>query len=342
MKNIMKISIIIPAFNAAKTITECIDSILTQFYKDLEIIIVDDGSKDGTADIVQKIMNADQRITLIQQENQGASAARNSGLRMASGEFICFVDADDMLLPNMFQTLVDYQKQYFVDLVKSGLRRLDTKGVSTNYSCDKIYYYPNKQSIKDNFFEILSNGLNSPVGKLYKRSIIEKNNILFDEQLELSEDLHFNLQYLEKIESAVFVPDIFYQYNCYNSFLTTKYRENLFEKRKRSIEMLQTYLDKNHLDKNIISYLYIKLVFASAIQEIEHQSSRKSRLQKIQGCFQKKEVTDAIHKCRPNNQLEKILLCIIRYKNPTLIDISSWIIVQVKKLKFFNISRLSV
>ena len=89
------ISVIIPVYNCEKYIKKCIESILNQTYKDLEVIVIDDGSKDSSLNICNKLMKEDYRLTVIHQENQGVSSARNKGLENAQGEYIVFVDGDD-------------------------------------------------------------------------------------------------------------------------------------------------------------------------------------------------------------------------------------------------------
>lgn len=336
----MKVSVIIPAFNVESTIEKCVVSVLNQTYKNIELIVVDDGSKDRTVSIISRIK--DKKLKVIKQDNRGSGAARNTGLRAASGSFVMFVDADDAILPNMVETLVRYQQEYQVDLIKSGLKGISANGLETVITCKRKFFYSSKNEIHTHFFEIFSNGLNSPVGKLYRLSILKKNEILFDEELALTEDLHFNLRYLEVINSALFIPEVFYQYYLYNSTATTKYRENLFVQRKKAIILLEHYLIRNSLDKSMIPYLYIKLVFASAIQEIEHKTPGRERIRDITQNLRRQEVKDALTECHPSGILEKVLYKIIKLQNSMLIDLSARVMLAIKKCSFLQIKRISV
>ena len=112
-----KVSVIVPVYNAEKFISRCITSILEQTIKEIEIIVVNDGSTDQSAEIINSFESLDHRIIHISQPNQGVSTARNAGLRCASGEFIGFVDADDWIEPNMFETLYALSIQHSADLV---------------------------------------------------------------------------------------------------------------------------------------------------------------------------------------------------------------------------------
>ena len=114
----MKLSVIIPCYNAEKYLGECLDSLLAQDVKDFEIILIDDGSRDGTAQLARRYAQQDERIRLIGQENAGVSAARNAGLRIARGEWVLFVDADDVLPQSALGKLLSCAKAD-VDLVVS-------------------------------------------------------------------------------------------------------------------------------------------------------------------------------------------------------------------------------
>ena len=101
------VSIIVPVFNSEKYIEKCLKSLLAQTYKDLEILVIDDGSKDNSSDVVRQLQLDDQRIKLICQENQGVSSARNKGIEMSKGQYIVFVDSDDYVESNYVETLLD-------------------------------------------------------------------------------------------------------------------------------------------------------------------------------------------------------------------------------------------
>ncbi len=112
----MKISIVVPIYNAEKYLDRCIQSILNQSYKDLEIILIDDGSTDSSNKICNNYQKRDNRIKFISQKNEGVSAARNRGISEATGEFIGFVDSDDYIQPNMYETLYGLINKYNCDI----------------------------------------------------------------------------------------------------------------------------------------------------------------------------------------------------------------------------------
>lgn len=134
-----KVSIIVPAYNVRDYIGKCIDSIIVQNYKNLQIILVDDGSTDDTYSILQEYNDSDDRIILIHQNNKGLSGARNSGLDIASGEYIYFVDGDDMIHPSCIDTMVSVIEQYHCDIVQCSVHSfLDEKSVPSKLAEENI------------------------------------------------------------------------------------------------------------------------------------------------------------------------------------------------------------
>ena len=124
----MRISVIVPVYNCAPYVERCVRSIAAQTYKDLEIICVDDGSSDDSGAVLDVLAAEDARIRVIHQKNAGVSAARNSGLRIASGELITFVDGDDALEPDMYETLLPYFENPDVEIVHCGYKRMGLDG----------------------------------------------------------------------------------------------------------------------------------------------------------------------------------------------------------------------
>ena len=116
----MKVSIVIPIYKAEKYLRTCIDSVLGQTYKDLEVILVDDASPDRCGEICEEYAKKDSRVRVIHKENEGVSKARNAGLAIATGDFVQFVDSDDYLAEDMTQKLVEQMEQQKVDLVLCG------------------------------------------------------------------------------------------------------------------------------------------------------------------------------------------------------------------------------
>ena len=118
------VSIIVPVYQVVDYVGVCVESLLRQTYKNLEILLVDDGSTDGSGEICDEYANRDNRIRVIHQENQGLSAARNTGLDQALGEYVAFVDSDDAVLPDFIETLYDLADRYQADIVACAYERV--------------------------------------------------------------------------------------------------------------------------------------------------------------------------------------------------------------------------
>lgn len=186
------ISVIIPAYNAARTIRRCIQSVLDQTYTEWEMIIVDDGSKDDTLDICQSY--DDSRIRVLHKENGGVSSARNHGLKFAQGDYIAFIDSDDFIEANYLEHLsqgLDY------DIVISGFCYENTPESSSFH-----LKLANREAVGRELSKLINaDQLCYPWGRLFKRSIIEQNHIRFNEKMRFAEDNVFNWEYLCHINS---------------------------------------------------------------------------------------------------------------------------------------------
>jgi len=220
------VSVIIPVYNAARTIERCMLSILAQSYNHIEIIVIDDGSRDGTDSILKDICN-NQDIIYIKQENQGVSVARNLGISVSSGQYVMFVDADDWIEKDCVEKMVialqttnsDYCfSDWYVERVSGTNVDYVNEGFAPFFSADILYR-----------FYILNRYGCAPWGKLYKRELITKNNILFREGLPYAEDYLFILNYLSVANTCVYVKEPLLHYDCCQPGAGAKVRKNYFE-----------------------------------------------------------------------------------------------------------------
>lgn len=211
MTNKSLVSVIVPAYNTEKYIDKCLDSLLHQSYREMEVIMIDDGSKDETGNICKKYVQADNRFRLIQKKNTGVSDSRNVGIQAAKGNFLAFVDSDDYVAKDYIGTLVGELEnaqlacaEYFLvqgsqkHLHKAALAGTDRKALSAAEAIDMLHR-------PDAFQGYLWN-------KIFLREIIEKENICFDSRVKIWEDMIFCLKYLTKIESVNYIGKPVYYY----------------------------------------------------------------------------------------------------------------------------------
>ena len=211
-----KVSVIVPVYGVEKYIGECIESILAQTFSDIELILVDDGSLDRSGEICDSYAEIDSRIKVFHKENGGVSSARNYGMQQANGDWLCFVDGDDIIAPTY---LADFDLQVEADIYMQGYVKL-CSGVAVEHR--------NFQGFtKKELFEIISYTeenciINSPCFKLFRRDIIDKYDIKFDANTSYGEDHLFSLEYILHICSAHYTYGEGYMYRMSENESLTK------------------------------------------------------------------------------------------------------------------------
>lgn len=220
------ISIVIPVYNAEPFLPRCVESFLVQDFPDFELILVEDGSTDQSLNICRHYEGIDSRIHVIPQENQGASAARNTGMTAAKGEFLMFADADDYVKPELLTTLHKKQNDEDADLLIFGYENISpTKKEIITFPYLEIQSLEKLEKFFPTLF--LKYAFHSLCNKLYRK---EKIHCKLNPGLSLGEDLTFNLVYLQQCTKIVFLDKALYCYTHENQqSLTQKYRENKFE-----------------------------------------------------------------------------------------------------------------
>lgn len=207
------LSVIIPVYNAARRLRQCLDSILLQEYDDLEVLLIDDGSTDGSADICKEYTGKYPYFTYIHKENGGASSARNTGIKLALGKWIFFIDADDVLPSDAIKSLTALSVDENADLIVGGYSINDTKKNTT-----KVYCVPepvlNRTEAANMLFLENKYGYQGYIwNKLFRRSVIAGNDILFDEHYAFNEDRLFCVEYVCAMKgTAISCGSVIYNY----------------------------------------------------------------------------------------------------------------------------------
>lgn len=212
-----EISIICPVFNAEKYIDKLIQAIINQSFSDWELILINDGSTDRSRLIIENYLK-DKRIVLLDQANSGPSVARNSGINIAMGQWITFVDADDIVTNNYLEILLEPTKSNTkIELVCAGYfeqNKYNQQGIPLH---DFQEFYPKSIISKPEFLNNIFKGVTGVLwSKLFDRSIVKQHEIRLNDRLKLSEDLVFVLQYVKQISNIALVYDNIYYYNRIN------------------------------------------------------------------------------------------------------------------------------
>ncbi len=199
------ISVIVPVYNAEKYLDRCVESIVAQTYKNLEIILVDDGSTDNSPAICDAWAKKDSRIRVIYKKNGGVSSARNAGLDACTGDYIGFADADDWMEPDMYEVLIGNAKRYSADKSSCGYIYYGQQAVCAPAETCRVL-----QSSDEIRLRIVSGEHNAVWCAIYSRSVV--GDIRFDESLKVAEDWLFNYQVCLKMSSEVIVNTPLYHY----------------------------------------------------------------------------------------------------------------------------------
>lgn len=252
IKNNPKISIIVPIYNVEQFLRRCVQSLLNQTLKDIEIILVDDESPDNCPQICDQYASADTRIKVIHKKNEGLGYARNSGMRIATGRFIAFVDGDDFVENTMFEELYNTAINTNADTVFCGFNFYKNEANKTPHSEVKSMTVFEGDDIKN---KVLLNMIGSePQYKsdrklfmsvwhsIYSSFIIKENNLQFcSERQIISEDIVFQIDYLTKSKRAVYIPNCLYNY-CFNGISLSRIFRN--DRNSKILTMYKALMQK--------------------------------------------------------------------------------------------------
>ena len=235
------ISIIVPVYNVEAYLPQCLDSLINQTYRDLEIVCVNDGSTDKSLKILKQYQAKDNRILVIDQQNKGLSGARNTGITQATGEWLMFVDSDDWIDQECCKRLMEVVNPDLDLCFFSYTREFGNKVSPKLVFGNEIINYQTEKDIDALYARLIGlrneelrhpeklDSLSTVWGKLYKTSIIREHQIEFISTKEIgTEDLLYNVYYFRCIKRAIYIPDAFYHYRKNNiTSLTRLYKPNL-------------------------------------------------------------------------------------------------------------------
>ncbi len=322
MPDSLKYSVIIPAYNAEDTIERCLQSLLVQKRKDVEIIVINDGSTDGTESICKALQTEHNNLIYIYKENGGVSSARNSGLSVANGEFVIFVDSDDYVDNKCFDIIDKYIEskadfyQFGFSVVANDIAKETQKFSECNV---------NNLSEKESFISdgVITRSINTPWAKIYKRKIIDEKNLRFCEELSVGEDLTFVFTFLLSANKFERLSDKIYFVDIGNGeSLSRKYREDLSEQLIGVYNIMIEALQKNKIESTLVNQSLTWLFYRNAYSVANDLSKsslgfleRRRKLKAMCSLFNNKKVAPRGLKC-------KIIAIPIKLKLVGLIDIA--------------------
>lgn len=271
-----QISVIVPVYKVEPYLHRCVDSILGQTFTDFELILVDDGSPDNCPAICDEYAMKDSRVHVIHQENGGLSSARNSGMAVATGEYIMFCDSDDYVSDCWCETMINAAFRKKNSFIFGGMYTLFANRLETRMLGNQIQEYP-----IDNFFEFHTKGITGfACNVLFNASVICTNNLKFRNDV-IIEDLPFCLEYLKYMNSLIYCGHAGYYYVQRDSTtLSQKYYQDGFRKRREKYALIQTFIDNyitfeaQNLCRRVIADFYLYFF----LQSLENTFDKRSTL----------------------------------------------------------------
>lgn len=243
-----KVSIVVPVYNSAEFLPVCLDSIINQTYKNIEIICVNDGSKDNSLEILNQYKQKDKRVIIINQSNSGVSSARNSGLKKSSGKYVQFVDSDDLINCETIKNLVAQAEKFNADIVtfnKTWFNDSEIPDINQKPKYDienSEHYFHNEDEnpfVKKLDYNVIHN-------KFYKRDFLIKNNLFFEENIKLGEDSLFCFMSFIRNNMIVVDKNIYYYHrkNLSDSLMGSATRQKWFDNHMLMLDYMIKNQDK--------------------------------------------------------------------------------------------------
>lgn len=267
------ISVIVPVYNGKKSLAKCIESLIRQSYEKFEVLLVDDGSTDGSSLLCDELASQDKRIIAIHQKNSGPAAARNTGIERSQGEFIFFVDSDDSLERDALETLYETYRQHRSDITIGNFRKVGSTIISSGH---ETFFVTSQRLEKEGILQYVRRYIQTPYlytlfvhcwGKLYLSRIIKHHGLFFNTALHNFEDVAFNFSYLNHCDCVYFTTHVLYNYTIPHEQETQSFRigNNVLHFRRyyEAFDMVRLYLEKN--DPGIDAWTRAKHLYLSCI-----------------------------------------------------------------------------
>ena len=323
-----KISIILPIYNVDKYLATCLESLLVQTHKEIEMILVNDGSKDNSLEICKEYAEKDSRIIIINKENEGVAIARNIGLEVATGKYVAFVDPDDWVEPLMYESLLKQIKKWDAPICLCNFYR-DTK----RRSQPKHFEFNEEVLIEDAIIEKLLNDMigisdllpkhNMIMGSvwrgIYERSFLEQHGIKFVPNLTIMEDLVFMVQALLKCTKVAIDQGIWYHYVQHPHSALHSYNQKLWEDQLLVYKHLEKSLIEANLEqemRNRLDIRYIGMVLSAIKNEtyVKKDGDFRESILRIRDIFSDDTLKMVLERVKPI-QVERSLERNIKVKD---------------------------
>lgn len=336
MNYFKEISIVIPVYNAEKYISRCLNSIIGQTYQDFEIILINDGSKDKSLEILKEYSNKYENIKIFSQENSGPSKARNLGIEKANGKYLIFIDIDDWIEINFIKKIYNEVVKGY-DLVTIGYKDISKYGII------ELNDFKTLNKNKDRFLLNIFDGVGGTLwAKIFKIDIIKKYNLNLNPKIFMCEDQLFVLEYALKINNYSNLKECLYNYNRLNEHsITSKMDSKYYENMKLFLFELRILLNNDLKDKslkNLIIQKKIESIYLSLLLKTYfNNSSLKEKYKFLKKLSQDQNIKELVSSNRllinlKENRILKVHLSLLKQKYKRMIkDFIKFKIIRNKK-----------
>lgn len=288
------ISIIVPVYNADKYLEECINSLINQTYKNLEIILVDDGSIDESPNICDEYLKKDSRVKVIHQENKGVSEARNRGIEEARGKWIAFVDADDYIDLKFCEKMLEIAIKENAQCVICGYNRVYLSKKEALLK-EKSFSMDSDEFLNNVF--MVQSGFGFAHMKLWDANLLKKSNIRFDKELKVAEDAFFCMQISKEIKKIYYLNEALYNYRFNEQSVVRKFDKNYVQKYLIAMKKTKEYIRNNDEKNTVKLYNYIAYhVLLIIINYCFHPGNNESGMKSLKQVCKIPEFEEAVKK----------------------------------------------
>ena len=305
------ISIIVPIYNVASYLPQCLDSLVNQTYRDIEIICVNDGSTDGSLAILLEYAQKDERIKIISRENKGISCSRNEALNITQGEWTMFVDSDDWIDLSTCESALNLALQHQADVVMwAYMREFKKQSLPKLYLSETTIWKENISQLHRRIVGPINEELTRPDtldswgtiwGKLYRSSFIHSNSPIRFVDTKLigsAEDVLFNIAYMGRISKAIYVPETWYHYRKGESY-TSSYKADLPQKWNKLYQKIKEEIQEQQLGYDFEQAYFNRIslgIIGLGLNEMFAKSSFKQKYLRIQTLLNRDIYREAIQK----------------------------------------------
>lgn len=309
------ISVIVPVYNCENYLTKCLNSIVNQTYKNLQIILVNDGSKDKSGIVCDDFAKLDSRIQVYHIKNSGPSNARNLGLEKSKGEYVYFCDSDDYMNDNMLEALYNCITKHNVNMVMCGYLQHNKNNIDIHTGKEsELVNINNSNQLIEYFFSPILN-LSALWNKLYKRDAI--GNTRFPCDLSWGEDQVFNYSFLTNNNSFYFCKETLYNYNSKYSSLSVKLLKNYIQKTVNLCKYRQDFINNNKItDNKMIQLVYwseLRPLFAGVYHESKFKTKKEVK-QNLLNALEDDCIKTALKQFKPKGLAQKLVRYCLTHK----------------------------